>query len=56
MFKDEPVAKPAILALNKIDIEGGQKKADELTEQITHLEGKFSCSFLLVIQILILLL
>ena len=39
MFKDELVAKPALLALNKIDIDDGEKKAAELAQKVAHIEG-----------------
>ena len=33
--------KPAVLALNKMDIDGADEKLDEIMEQLNNLEGMF---------------
>ncbi|KAI0227923.1 GTP-binding protein 10 [Lamellibrachia satsuma] len=38
LYKDELMNKPAVLALNKMDIDGADEKLDEIMEQLNNLE------------------
>lgn len=40
LYKDYLMYKPAILLVNKMDLEGAQKKFDEIQDTIRHLSGK----------------